>query len=363
LKLSLPVKLYIIVSNLGRGGAEKQLVLLLKNYDPKEVNVRVLSLSRKDEEYWSEKIRKLGIRLSGLPAKHSQFRRFRKIGSTIASWRPDIVWAWHFFTGVYALPFVLFRKTRRLVVGLRNDGDYILSVFPWAPLLLWLADAAVGNSHVVFEQLAAKGIKPRRKYVLPNIVEVTERPAMITRSVGRIGYCGNIHPRKGLDIFVRAAKILVESGYDGDFVIAGKGEKGALLHCAEELNIASRLKVFDEVDCASFMRQFDIFVLPSRHEGCPNVLLEALGNGIPCVVTQLGGVKEIMTNGENVLMVGREDPQSLAAALMRLKNDFKLRRRFSKNGIRLVRKENDAKLIATKLWLDIVRSVISYGDE
>lgn len=70
-----------------------------------------------------------------------------------------------------------------------------------------------------------------------------------------------------------------------------------------------------------FYRSLDLFVLPSSREGMPNVLLEAMATGLPCVATDIPGVREIITSGENGLLVPPRNSQQLAATLSDLLRD------------------------------------------
>jgi glycosyltransferase involved in cell wall biosynthesis len=63
------------------------------------------------------------------------------------------------------------------------------------------------------------------------------------------------------------------------------------------------------------MSAVDVFCLPSRNEGCPNVILEALASGKPVVASRVGGIPELLTDGENGYLVPSEDPAALAGAL------------------------------------------------
>lgn len=352
------IRVLFIAGNLDRGGAEKQLVSLLSHIDPDVIDARLVSLSRSSGEHHEDTVHESGVWFRAMPARHGQLYRFNELRRIIGSWRPHIVWAWHFFTGVYALPWVLPRKGTKLVVGLRNDAAYLLKVHPWALRLMRLADAAVANTEVVFTQLDAMGSRPSRWFVLPNTLDRIEGPVDISETVTRVGYTGNIHERKGLDVFIRAAKVLCDGGYGGRFVIAGKGDKTELETLAVRLGISDRVDFFGPVDCASFVRGLDVFVLPSRHEGCPNVLLEAFASGVPCVATAVGGVPEVMTDGVNGLLVGPESPEAMARAIGRLVADRDLRAGLGRKAHASVCRDRDPELIARGVLPEILRSIL-----
>jgi glycosyltransferase involved in cell wall biosynthesis len=79
-------------------------------------------------------------------------------------------------------------------------------------------------------------------------------------------------------------------------------------------------------DIPSFLRDLDIFVLPSLGEAHPNALLEAMACGLPCVGTRVGGVPEAMEEGRCGLLIDAGDAQGLVSATSRLAGDADLRR-------------------------------------
>jgi glycosyltransferase involved in cell wall biosynthesis len=90
--------------------------------------------------------------------------------------------------------------------------------------------------------------------------------------------------------------------------------------CGEEVQLLGKVD-----DMPHFYRSLDLFVLPSYREGMPNVLLEAMATGLPCVVTDIPGVQEVIASGENGVLVPQQDAQQLATALSELLRDKTLR--------------------------------------
>jgi glycosyltransferase involved in cell wall biosynthesis len=88
---------------------------------------------------------------------------------------------------------------------------------------------------------------------------------------------------------------------------------------AAELGMADRVLFAGyRADAPALLRSFDVFALPSTIEGLPLVVLEAMAAGVPVVATPVGGVGELVRDGETGLLVPPEDPDALAAALRRL---------------------------------------------
>lgn len=124
---------------------------------------------------------------------------------------------------------------------------------------------------------------------------------------------GNLYPVKDHATLLRAQALLP----DVRVAIAGRGEEEARLRAlAAELGVAGRLHLLglrDDVD--RILRSGDAFVQPSRSEGLPLAVLEAMAAGLPVVATRVGGVAEAVLDGETGALVAPGDPPALAAAL------------------------------------------------
>jgi glycosyltransferase involved in cell wall biosynthesis len=130
-------------------------------------------------------------------------------------------------------------------------------------------------------------------------------------------------PHKGYDDLVRALALLQEKLPRVKCLIVGKAPRRGylrkLLRRAEHLSIRERLIVagFQE-DVVPFLHAMDVFVLPSRTEGLPITILEAMAAGKPVVATAVGGIPEVVRDDETGLLVPPGDPGRLAEAVMRL---------------------------------------------
>jgi glycosyltransferase involved in cell wall biosynthesis len=133
------------------------------------------------------------------------------------------------------------------------------------------------------------------------------------------GTTGRLVPEKAYDVLLAAAAALATMGLSFHVVIAGGGSLRESLE--EEIarrGLQSRVTLLGhEADVPGFLANLDAFVMSSRSEGLPVALLEALGSGLPCVGTRVGGIPELL-GGQTGLLVPPEDPQALANAMASL---------------------------------------------
>lgn len=131
---------------------------------------------------------------------------------------------------------------------------------------------------------------------------------------------GRLTRQKGFDLLLRALPAVVEQLPGLRVLIAGEGpERRALTGQAARLRLQERVRFLGERgDLAELFAAADGFVLPSRDEGSPYVLLEAMALGLPVVATDVGGVRAQLDGGSNGLLVRAGDPPALAAAILRL---------------------------------------------
>jgi glycosyltransferase involved in cell wall biosynthesis len=159
-----------------------------------------------------------------------------------------------------------------------------------------------------------------------------------------------------LDAFARAG----DSVKDWRLVIVGEGRLQTVLRKqAEHLGLSARVDWLGVVrDIEGVYRTAVVFALPSRVEGTPNALLEAMSFGLPVVVSDgAPGLLEIVEHEVTGLVVPVDNPAELAAALSRLASDAELRRRLGAAARERVREYDLPRALAT--W----ESVIGLGPE
>ena len=169
-----------------------------------------------------------------------------------------------------------------------------------------------------------------------------------------IGSLGRLHEQKGYDVLVRALPEIPEA----HVVIVGDGpERGALEALASELGVSDRLELVGwREDARAWLASFDVFALPSRFEGFPLAIVEAMLAGTAVVATDVGSVPEAVVHGRTGLLVDPDDASGLAAELRGLLADEDRRRAMAATAREVALERFSAAAMArayTEIWAEI----------
>jgi glycosyltransferase involved in cell wall biosynthesis len=210
-------------------------------------------------------------------------------------------------------------------------------------VLRWTRGAALRRANHVFSPSAylrdialGWGLDPGRISVLPNAAP--ELPQLASRDELRaeldfsgptLVFAGRLGPQKALGVALEA----VAAVPGVSFVIAGDGpDREDVESEAHTLGLDGRVRFLGAVSRADVVRLFraaDASLLSSTWENLPHSVLEALAAGTPVISTAVGGVPEVVHDGENGILVPPGDPQALADAIRRFLADDALRRRLA----------------------------------
>ena len=192
-----------------------------------------------------------------------------------------------------------------------------------APFLrvIWRNAAAVVANSGGLRQLAQAFDARTEIPVIPNGIDLDAyKTAGRDWTFPRLLSVGRIVHQKGLDLAMRALGDLKELNWE--WHIAGDGPQMSVLQSlAKELGLGDRVHFLGWQSRQQLMKcygQANIFLFPSRHEGMPNALLEAMASGLPVIASCIAGNEELVVDGETGYLVPSEDMEALRAALKKL---------------------------------------------
>ena len=245
-----------------------------------------------------------------------------------------------------------FSRRQRLVMSrlslnfYRNDARLFAVV---ERLLHRRVDLAVGNAQAILRELETEGIPTSKLMLVRNGIDPTKFiHSMIDRHEARsrleiprdglvFTSVANLFPYKGhVDLLQALHLVRDRLAADWTLLVAGREINGSLetlRRLAEQLGLSANVRFLGQRrDIPHILSAADIHVSASHHEGFPNNLLEAMCAGLPVVATAVGGVPELVMNGNTGLLVPPKDPLSLAGAILSLAGDLSQRESFGAAG-------------------------------
>ncbi len=336
------IKLMHLITGLDTGGAEAMLYKLLSRYDRDQFLMCVVSLT--DIGPVGEKIQSLGVHVHSLKMRKNIlfFLSMVRFVRLLKKEKPHILQTWMYHADLVGALMKLFVRKMKLVWNVRhgsleeNKGlTKKLTVYV-AKLCAYLS-RSFPDKIICCSVYAAKfyikfGYCASKILVIPNGVDlVTFKPDSIgclslreelNLSKGDliIGTITRFHPDKNFVGFIQAASIVAASTKNTCFVCCGRDidqQNTEILSWIASVGLRDRFYLLGERhDIPRVLSAFDVFVSSSVTEGFPNVIVEAMACGVPCIVTDVGDSAYIVDNTVCVMPPG--DPKALAAGIARI---------------------------------------------
>ncbi len=197
--------------------------------------------------------------------------------------------------------------------------------------LLKKCDTFVATTEQIKRELIDRSVPEERIVLIPNGVD-TERFTPSTRDEKRILreklgirpgpaciFVGRLIRRKGVDVLLRAWKEVMRDIPNATlFIVGGGEEKETLQRLSESFRSGTGVSFLGHIgpaEVAEYYKISDLFVFPSRGEGMPNAILEAMSSGLPVIATAIGGIVDMITDGGNGRLVPPDDHGALAASI------------------------------------------------
>ncbi|MEC9342776.1 MAG: glycosyltransferase family 4 protein [Pseudomonadota bacterium] len=237
-------------------------------------------------------------------------------------------------------------------------------------------DWCVTCTEGAWKELTARAEDPGKVHLVYHGIDLSRFPAAPDRAPRNgadpdapvaLLTVGRAVAKKGIDNLIEALALL-PSGLNWHWTHVGGGPLRDELEALAELRgIAGRSRFLGarpQKEVLAAYRDSDLFVLPSRidetgdRDGLPNVIVEAMSQGLAVIATPISGIPELVADGENGLLVEPDRPHELAEAIERLARSPELRGRYAVNGERAVRNRFDHKRAIVDL-VKLVRDTLS----
>ena len=330
------INVCFLIGTLNVGGAERQLVELVRHLNKEQFTITVVVL--RNEGALRDDVRACdGVRLISL----DQHRRWDLLRSTtklqqlLKRENPKIIHAFLPGANFFAFWVGSLLGKKRMIWSIR--ASYLdLSAYSWPIKLLiplnarlskWI-DCIVYNSQAGRKYHEARGYTGRRALVIPNGIDTEcfspqphireqERQKLgLSNDTPVIGMVGRIDRNKDHHTFLEAASILHETMPETRFLLIGEGDEKLLQQLMKKMDELDLDRVVYWLgfrnDIPRLLSSLDVNTSTSIGEGFPNVVAEAMACGVPCVVTDVGDSAVIV--GDTGIVVPSREPQALATA-------------------------------------------------
>ena len=174
--------------------------------------------------------------------------------------------------------------------------------------------------------LASHGVDDERINVVPNGIDTSifaPNPGQARESKRpSVLFTGRLVSHKGIDTILRAIPLVLKENSEVQFTFTGAGIPEIYLRQVEDRRVLDCVKflgfIEDYFAMAQVYSRSDVFVLPSLFENCPMSVLEAMSSEVPVITTTVGGIPDIITSGENGILIAPHDHVTLANNIISL---------------------------------------------
>jgi len=341
------MKVLQLTTHMDIGGIPTYIFNLSKYLLRKNIEVAVASCGGT----WEEELRAAGIKTFYIDIKTKNELSFKVLKSPAAlekikrDFRFDIIHAHTrvsqvaaaLYGRLYRVPYVsnfhgfypknLRRRTRRMI---KAQGQRSIAITPQVKedlIKYFRADPA------------------KVKVIVSGIdLERLDAPCapMALNGSPRIGASGRLSPVKGFKYLIRAMPAVLKVRPQAHLYICGSGpQKQELTGLIAALGLNDKITLTQTTTIASFLKNIDLYCLPSLEEPLGLAVLEAQYFGVPPVVSDTGGLTILVKDAVTGIVVPRKDPERIAQALLRLDSDANLKTQISENCRRQVREDFD----------------------
>jgi len=335
----LKCRLLYVVGQLGAGGLERQLFLLLQAMDRDRYRPEVVIWNFSENDTYVPHMQKLGIPLHSFPRRYNALKKILALRRLILKKKPEVVHSYSFYTNIAAF-FSAFGTKTISVGGVRSnlgtDRKYY-GMFLSKLCASWPRNQIFNNYAAASMMRNSRALfAPKRIFVVQNRVDLQHfaRTPLSSNGQVRIVGVGSLLHYKRWDRLLQAAAILKKRGFNFFVEIVGDGPmRQQLENRARALDVTDRVKFVGFVkDVSPFLSNSTFLAHTSDLEGCPNVVIEAMACGRAVVATDAGDIPFLVEDGKTGFVVRRGEDDEFVERLAMLISDRELCREMGEAG-------------------------------
>ena len=360
-------KITFIVSDMGCGGVQKVISLLANEWIKQNYNINIISFDENKSFFY------LDSKINFIPL--SLKRKYHYPGASIIN------------------RFYLFIKLARAIK--RTKADILISVSPLTNLICLCIKKIISKPLIIWEQnnftkklplhekigrrlfytyaeLLIVGTEfdykkyffVKNKKIIPNPIVIENSKLIFHKTREKIILAiGRFIKRKGFDKLIRIYSNIHNNYPDWSLEIAGDGDEYEnIYNLISELKLHNNIKLLGKVqDLDTLYMRSSIFVLPSKFEGFPMVLLQAMSLGCPPVAFDcISGPRDIINHNVDGMLIENQDCNSMEFALCELMNNQDLRERLGKNAMTNITRYSIEKI--SNKWFSEIEKILKRND-
>lgn len=332
-----PMRIDLVITELFVGGAERCLTQLAIGLQERGHAVRVAALGSLPEGQQAELVRRLDERKIAVESaccdrSRDLFRARRWLRNWLVRNPPDLVQSMLYHANVLTAWASRSAGVRPVVGGIRvAEHSPVRRLIERRAVARMDGVVCVSRSVERFAQAAFGSSLPTTR-VIPNAIDLTEIDRQAAFAWSRIGwpddsqvllFVGRLHPQKGTDVLAAAVADLFHRFPEMRCCLVGEGpQRPALQRVADAIGTDRFQLVGWRSDALEMIRACRLLVLPSRYEGMPNVVLEAMASGKPVAVTLVEGVAELLAHDAPEQTCQPNEPAALQRLIETLWTDL-----------------------------------------
>ncbi len=361
------MKVGFLINDLNAGGAERAVASLANYFVNHDIQAQIVTFSNEKSFYSLDKKVKhspLGFEeiehSVSLKRISESIKRIVLLRKFVKAQKLDFLIGMSFYMTWYAVFATVFTKTK--IIGTERNNPYKYAAGKINTLLRKLfyhfCDGYIFQTYKS-AKFFTKNLK-KSDTVIPNAI-FNETVCKLSPPAERekiICAVGRLNKQKRFDLLIDAFSSIAREIPDYRLVIFGEGElRNELQKRIDNAELSNRISMpGTNPEVLKFVNKASVFVLSSDYEGMPNVLMEALALGVPCISTRCDmGPEELIINGENGILVDTGSSEQIAATLLNIIKNPELAKKLSKSSMKL--RETHSIDEISKKWIEYLQTL------